>query len=117
LSADVTKSDWPCTVDEHKSVRIGLRYVRGLREEAGRAIAEQRVLTAFTSIDDLVRRVPLLRKDELRMLAKVGALNFINQVKRRDALWESERSKRRAGPLLEIARSHRASLAVSADDS
>jgi error-prone DNA polymerase len=101
LPADVTKSDWLCTVDEHKNVRIGLRYVRGLREEAGRAIAEQRAIVSFTSIDDLVRRVPALRKDELRMLAKVGALNFINQVKRRDALWESERAKRPAGPLLE----------------
>jgi error-prone DNA polymerase len=101
LPADVTKSEWLCTVDENMNVRIGLRYVRGLRDEAGRAIAEQRAIAEYTSIDDLVRRVPQLRKNELRMLAKVGALNFINQVKRRDALWESERARRPAGPLLE----------------
>jgi error-prone DNA polymerase len=102
LPADVTKSEWPCTVDEQLNLRIGLRYVRGLREGAGRAIAGQRAVSPFTSIDDLVRRVPELRKNELRMLARVGALNLINQVKRRDALWESERARRPAGPLFEL---------------
>jgi error-prone DNA polymerase len=100
LPADVMKSGWLCTVDEQLNLRIGLRYVRGLREEAGAAIVAQRGVSPFTSIDDLVRRVPELRKNELRMLAKVGALNFINQVKRRDTLWESERANRPAGPLL-----------------
>jgi error-prone DNA polymerase len=100
LPVDVTRSEWLCTLDEHNHLRLGLRYVRGLREEPGRAIEEQYRKAPFTSIDDLIRRVPELRKNELRMLAKVGALNFINQVKRRDALWESERARRPAGPLL-----------------
>ena len=35
---DVQHSDWLCRVDGDGSVRLGLRYVSGLREEAGRAI-------------------------------------------------------------------------------
>jgi error-prone DNA polymerase len=52
--------------------------VKGLREEAGRAIVRARTARPFTSIDDLHLRVPELRKDELRKLAAVGALNFIH---------------------------------------
>jgi error-prone DNA polymerase len=80
---------------------MGLRYIRGLREEAGRAIEDARKAAPFKSIDDLVSRVPELRKDELRTLAKTGALNFINDIRRRDAMWESERARRPAGPLLD----------------
>jgi error-prone DNA polymerase len=98
LPVDVMQSEWACTITPEKHLRLGLRYVRGLREDAGRAVAAAR---PFTSIEDMVRRVPGLRKDELRMLAKVGALNFINGVKRRDALWDAERARRSAGPLFE----------------
>jgi error-prone DNA polymerase len=99
LPADVAKSDWLCTVDERLNLRMGLRYVRGLREEAGQSIVEERTRAPFTSFDDLVRRVPSLRKDELRMLARVGAMNSIGAVKRRDAMWAIESARRSAGPL------------------
>jgi error-prone DNA polymerase len=36
---DVQVSAWDCTVDADGSVRLGLRYVSGLREEVGRRIA------------------------------------------------------------------------------
>ncbi|MEW6321411.1 MAG: error-prone DNA polymerase, partial [Acidobacteriota bacterium] len=36
---DVQVSDWDCTVEEDGAVRLGLRLVTGLREDAGRAIA------------------------------------------------------------------------------
>src|SRR5216110_614204 len=36
---DVQLSDWDCTVERDGSIRLGLRYVSGLREQAGRAIA------------------------------------------------------------------------------
>jgi error-prone DNA polymerase len=57
----------------------------------------------FAGIDDLRNRVPELRKDELRKLAAVGALNFIqpSSVHRRDALWQVERVARDAGELYE----------------
>ena len=54
----------------------------------------------FTSMDDLALRVPEIRKDELRILAEVGALNPLIQDHRRTALWEAERALRPAGPLL-----------------
>jgi error-prone DNA polymerase len=36
---DVQISDWDCTVEADGAIRLGLRYVNGLREQAGRAIA------------------------------------------------------------------------------
>jgi error-prone DNA polymerase len=58
---------------------MGLRYVRGLREEAGQALLRERDRAPFTSIHDLTRRVPELRKDELATLAEIGALNPVGQ--------------------------------------
>ena len=101
LPIDITQSDWACTVVSRNIMRMGLRYIRGLREEAGRAIETARNQSPFSSIDDLVARVPELRKDELRALARTGALNFINDIHRRDAMWESERARHSAGPLLD----------------
>jgi len=100
LPVDVTRSEWLCTI-ESGCLRLGLLYVRGLREEAGRAIVEERKRRPFTDIDDLVRRVPGLRKDELTTLAQVGALNKLERSDRRGALWESSRAIQPAGPLLE----------------
>ncbi len=98
--ADVTRSGWLCTLElvasresqvastsgsrltTHDSrpefaVRLGLRYVKGLREEAARALVRERERRPFSSIDELARRVPELRKNELVALAAVGALNFV----------------------------------------
>jgi error-prone DNA polymerase len=36
---DVQASDWNCTVEQDGAIRLGLRYVHGLRSEIGRAIA------------------------------------------------------------------------------
>ncbi len=93
------------------ALRLGLRYVRGLREDAARAMVHQRNLASFTSIHDLIHRVPELRKDELNTLAEIGALNSVSsfefpvlssgKLHRRDALWQIERSVRRSGPLLD----------------
>jgi error-prone DNA polymerase len=84
-------------------LRLGLRYVKGLSEQAGRAIERERANGPFAGIDDLRRRVPALRKDELRKLAAVGALNFMQtpSAHRRDALWQVERVARDAGELYE----------------
>jgi error-prone DNA polymerase len=35
---DVQVSDWDCTVEQDGGIRLGLRYVHGLREQVGRAI-------------------------------------------------------------------------------
>jgi error-prone DNA polymerase len=59
------------------ALRLGLRYVRGLREESAQALVRERMLAPFASIHDLTRRVPELRKDELTKLAEIGALNSV----------------------------------------
>jgi len=94
------------------SLRLGLKYVKGLSEQTGQSIVRARHIRSFTGIDDLHNRVPELRKDELRKLAAVGALNFIQTTKpkrqsrspntnRRDALWQVERVARAGGELYE----------------
>jgi error-prone DNA polymerase len=105
---DVTCSDWLCTLEKQPqgfAVRLGLRYARGLRQEMGLKIVEERSVRKFSSVDDLKRRIPALQKSELAALAEIGALNFIaaetSAMHRRDALWQIERVARRAGPLLE----------------
>jgi error-prone DNA polymerase len=106
---------------------MGLRYVHGLREEAARSLLLERIRAPFTSIHDLTRRVPELRRDELTTLAEIGALNAVSSFEfpvsrksealqthskletrnsklslhRRDALWQVERAVRPSGPLLE----------------
>ena len=159
LPADVMRSNWECTLEhvgrqlsvvsgpsevsdqknplttdnglptKTPALRLGLLCVKSLREEAGRAIVRARAVNPFSSLDDLHHRVPELRKDELRKLAAVGALNFIETrpkskvqspksglaertldighstldkaVNRRDALWQVERVSRDPGPLYE----------------
>jgi error-prone DNA polymerase len=91
---DVNCSDWLCTIEADGTVRLGLRYVRGLREEAGRRME---YLRPFASADDLVRRAGL-RSDELARLAELGALGSFG-LERRAALWEVEKAARPSGPL------------------
>jgi len=99
LPIDITKSEWDCTVEDMK-LRLGLRYVKGLRAESGASILRERESKSFAGIDDLARRVPQLRKDEMSKLAATGALNSLSAAHRRDALWKSSRAARDAGPLL-----------------
>ena len=105
LPIDITCSDWLCTLEKEEDstlvLRLGLRYVRGLSQQSGEAIVRERAKGDFAGIDDLRNRVPELRKDELRKLAAVGALNFIQNSSRRDALWQVERVTRAAGELYE----------------
>ncbi|HSY59792.1 MAG TPA: error-prone DNA polymerase [Terriglobales bacterium] len=111
---DVTCSNWLCTLEKEGDrlvMRLGLRYVKGLRQEAALEILRQRAMRPFSSIEDLKLRVPWIQKSELAALASIGALNFISPgsrrdrhgINRRDALWQIERVSRRPGPLLERA--------------
>jgi error-prone DNA polymerase len=103
---DVQVSEWPCTLeregDDSLSLRLGLGYTRGLRSQAGEAIATSRNTDgAFVSVEELVARVPCLNRKELTLLARVGALNEVDGIgHRRDALWQVERAGRPEGPLL-----------------
>ncbi|HEY3937772.1 MAG TPA: OB-fold nucleic acid binding domain-containing protein, partial [Bryobacteraceae bacterium] len=97
LPAHVNASEWNCTIEE-RSLRLGLRCVRRLRAVTGQAIA---VAKPFNDIDELARRIPGMCKNELEMLASVGALNGIDANHRRDALWKAGRAGRPTGLLLE----------------
>ena len=103
---DATRSDWLCTLEripEGFAMRLGLRYVKGLRKEIALEIVRQRGIRAFASVDDLKQRIPEIQKSELAALAEIGGLNSISGrgSHRRDALWQVERAARRPGPLLE----------------
>jgi error-prone DNA polymerase len=103
---DVTCSDWLCQLEKSGQtfcVRLGMRFVKGLRSDVALKIVSERAIRPFSSIDDLKLRVPMIQKTELATLAEIGALNFIGtkKVHRRDALWQIERASRRPGPLLE----------------
>jgi len=83
LPVDVTRSDWKCSLEPCPNqrwkfaVRLGLNYARGVREQAAQALVRERSLAPFMSIQDLARRVPELRKDELTTLAEIGGLNSV----------------------------------------
>jgi error-prone DNA polymerase len=70
-------------------VRLGLRYVVGLRAQAGEAIAAERRRAPFASAADLARRAGL-RRTELEALAELGALGGLDPAahSRRSALWQ-----------------------------
>jgi len=98
--SDVTRSEWLCVIepdDTGLTVRLGLRYVRGLREAAGRALVAARLARPFDSVRDLVRRVRLER-DELETLAAIGALAPFGETRRAN-LWMVAASS--PGPLFE----------------
>ncbi len=82
------------------AIRLGLRQVRGLQQDAALALIHQRALRPFCTVEDLAVRVPELSKSDLTMLARIGALNSLRKGShRRDALWQVERAVRPAGPL------------------
>ena len=103
---DIQISDWPCTVEHEEdgslSIRLGLGYARGLRQQVGEAIVEsRRNEKKIRSVDDLVLRVPAINRKEITLLANIGALNNVAGIgHRRDALWQVERAGKPEGPLL-----------------
>ena len=79
---DIDHSDWDCTLEPvpeapaQPALRMGLRLVRGLREEAGLAIEAARKDRPFDGVGDLSRRARL-RKDDLLVLARANVLRSL----------------------------------------
>ncbi|HEX8882399.1 MAG TPA: error-prone DNA polymerase, partial [Candidatus Acidoferrum sp.] len=102
-------SEWNCTIEHAMKegqdvpcLRMGFRYVRGLRQAAADKMVSERQRRPFEGIADLVHRVPELQKSELVTLSEIGALNALREgIHRRTALWQVERAARPAGPLLD----------------
>jgi len=84
----VRRSEWRCTVGSDDSIRLGLCVVRGLRREHAEVLLAERGQRPFASIEDFKARAGL-NKEELRMLAEIGALNAL-AAHRREALWQAE---------------------------
>jgi error-prone DNA polymerase len=103
---DVQRSDWLCTLeaepDGSLSLRIGLNYAKGLRISSAESLLVTRNRDgAISSIEEMAQHVPELNRKELVALARIGALNSIEEVEhRRDALWQVEQAGRPVGPLL-----------------
>ena len=128
LPIDVMRSQWECTLERQDAgrrrqevgktndlaMRVGLRYVKGLREEAGRALVRERERAPFSSIEELAHRVPELRKNELESLGAIGGLSRRSRrqeagdrksttqlaTHRREALWQVAAAGQPVGPLL-----------------
>ncbi|MDL1950427.1 DNA polymerase III subunit alpha [Acidobacteria bacterium ACD] len=125
LPADVNLSGWGCRVEgcatrpgpelgtpspavvtPGLAVRMGLRYVRGLRQSVGEAIEREAARRPFASVRDLVRRC-VLREDEVTVLAHAGALaSCVEETERRaapltrrSALWQAAAAVRDDGEL------------------
>jgi error-prone DNA polymerase len=94
LPARVDASDWDCTLEggnralegDAAALRLGLRLVLGLGEPAGRRIEEARRQRAFASVEDLVARATLDKRD-LDSLSRAGALACFG-LARREAMWQ-----------------------------
>lgn len=103
---DVQVSDWACTLEQEDdgtlALRLGLGYAKGLRKQSAKALMQTRALRGrFSSIENLISRLPQLNRKEQTLLGQVGALNSLEGVAhRRDALWQMERAGRPEGPLL-----------------
>jgi error-prone DNA polymerase len=95
LPVDVNKSAWKCRW-ENGAVRLGLRFVKGLRAESGLRVEAAQ---PFASADELARRARL-RDDQLTKLAYAGALASFG-LTRRAALWQASYAARDAGELFE----------------
>jgi error-prone DNA polymerase len=106
---DVQVSEWPCTIEHEsngeRSLRMGLMYAKGLRQDLGEALVASRGRSGpFRSAEDLTLRLPPLNRKEHTLLARIGALNSLDGIDhRRDAVWAVEETVRPVGPLLKSA--------------
>ncbi|MGA2411021.1 MAG: error-prone DNA polymerase [Candidatus Binataceae bacterium] len=114
LPIDVARSDWECSIESISpqrgnsdasmqasadcQLRLGLKYINGLREETGRRIEAARALGPFKSIADFTARTEPHRR-ELEMLAWAGAFGQFHRT-RRAALWQAAAAERDANSLL-----------------
>jgi error-prone DNA polymerase len=83
-------SEVATTVDDERTLRLGLHRLKGLSAGTAERIVEERRKSPFLSLPDFFMRVrPSLA--EKRLLASAGALNGLPKAThRREALWQAE---------------------------
>ena len=69
------------------AVRLGLSSVRGIGTDLAQEIVTARPQQGYTSIEDLVRRVPALTQPQLEAMATAGVFTECFGLDRREALW------------------------------
>jgi error-prone DNA polymerase len=94
LPIDAAHSTWKCTI-ENRALRLGLRYVLGLRQEAAERLVAAR---PFASVDEAAQG-GRLKQNELDALAHAGAFASLG-LARREALWQAAAAERDPESLL-----------------
>ncbi len=87
LPIDVTKSDWDCTLEAPQAIRVGLRQIKGLGEDAGKRVQDARNAQPFADVADVRRRASLSQRD-VDGLAEAGAFRAFAR-ERRVAMWSA----------------------------
>lgn len=120
LPVDVSASDWDCSLEPlpaqpgraekglsgQPAVRLGLRMIKGFRQEDGQRIESARRQRAFVDIADLAERARLdVRAQEL--LADAGALRALAGDRYR-ARWEVAGVEKQLGLFAELPRQEEA---------
>ena len=93
---DVGRSEYDCTLERlfdgdgryDHALRMGLRYVKGLRRESAQRILSSRKQRPFDDLRNFAKHTDL-RVDDLRRLAEAGAFEGFG-LSRRQALWQVE---------------------------
>jgi len=97
---DVNHSDWDCTLEGSRTMRLGMRLAKSMREDEARAIAASRAARgAFTSIPQLRQRSGV-SVGALRALAKADAFASLG-MDRQHALWTIQSMRDDALPLFD----------------
>jgi len=101
LPVDVTRSAWSCTIEDG-AVRLGLRYVMGLRKDAVERMLAARPHASVAA----AAQAGQLRQHEVEALAHAGAFAAFG-LTRREALWQAGAVERDPSSLLARVRPRR----------
>jgi error-prone DNA polymerase len=83
---DVAASRWDCTLEDGPILRLGLRLIKGFREEWAAALAEAGSLASFSDGERAATLARLLPRPALALLAEADAMRSLG-LDRRAALW------------------------------
>ena len=105
LPIDINHSHWDCTLEQTAkkdfAVRVGLRLMRGAREDQIRLIENARSKHGhFSSIQE-IWSLTKVQPNALRSIARADGFRSIN-LNRKQAEWEIQRLKQFSLPLLEV---------------
>ena len=110
LPIDIQRSQWDCTLERPSntdpdrdipppfSLRLGLRQIRGLRQDVAQRIVAVRRERSFKGVVDLMLRARLPRSTLLR-LGSAGAFRSLG-LGRRESIWAIQALPAVASPLL-----------------